>query len=240
MRDCCECVWNKPSEKLRRLSQVVPARVLLESAAIDILGPLLKTSNCIQFVLMMKYSFPKWARDIKVSKTAVANITFMLMDHRTFLYGIPDFMPTYHWMQFTSRFFESFCVFLWRGYFKTTAYYFQTNGQAERLDKTILSRLRYYRKKQWGWHIYVQMLTYANNSQGHRWTNLRTFSLVFSRHPRDLKHSIILRRCRLTLWWLHFSLFCEHSCYTNNLKCDRTRTSGWKWRNILIKTRPID
>lgn len=166
----------------------------------DILGPLLKTSNCKLFSLLMTYRFPKFARDVPVSRMTDAHITLMLMPHWIILYEIPDYVPTDNGAQFFTTFLEPFCAILETGYLVTTAYYTQTNEKVERFNKTILPRLRYYvAEHQQDWDIYVQSLTYAYSSQGHRSTNLPSFSLVLSQQPLGLQHSIIQLRCRLTL-----------------------------------------
>ena len=66
----------------------------------------------------------------------------------------------------------------------TTAYHPATNGQTERYNKTIVSRLRHYvNENQADWDDYLQPLTYAYNLQVHRSTRVSPFALTLSRVP---------------------------------------------------------
>lgn len=53
VKDCCKCVHNKPFERRRRLLHLFPASNPVEFVAMDILGPLLKTSNDNPFMLVI-------------------------------------------------------------------------------------------------------------------------------------------------------------------------------------------
>ncbi|CAN8068757.1 unnamed protein product [Agarophyton chilense] len=59
-----------------------------------------------------------------------------------------------------------------------------TNGQVERLNHTLVSRLRHYTEEhQTGWDKLVQPLTYSYKHQVHRSTQATPFDLVLLRHP---------------------------------------------------------
>lgn len=64
------------------------------------------------------------------------------------------------------------------------AYHLQKNEQAGRFKKTIMARLRHYvEEHRRDWDNYVQLLTYAYNTQVHHSTNLPPFRLVLSPQP---------------------------------------------------------
>lgn len=75
VRDCRECVRNKPSEKKQRPLQLFMARGALEFIVIDILAPLPKTLNKIQFVLVIKDFYWKLMKSMMTSKTTVYHVS---------------------------------------------------------------------------------------------------------------------------------------------------------------------
>ena len=117
------------------------------------------------------------------STTAVA-VAKAFLDNWVYPYGAPFYVLTDNGPQFVAKFFEAVCSMLGLQNYLTTAYHPQTNGQAERFDKTIATRLRHYiEEHQRDWDAYVQPLTYAYNMQVHRTTGTTPFDLVLTRHP---------------------------------------------------------
>ena len=69
----------------------------------------------------------------------------------------------------------------------TTTYRPQTNGQAERFNRTILSALRRYTSDHpRDWDMYTDALTYSYNTQVHSSTNHAPLELILSRPPPHL------------------------------------------------------
>ena len=69
----------------------------------------------------------------------------------------------------------------------TTAYHPQTNGQAERYNRTLLSALRKYVAEDLrDWDKFANAITYGYNTQVHRSTGVAPFDLVLSRPPTHL------------------------------------------------------
>lgn len=68
----------------------------------------------------------------------------------------------------------------------TMAYRIQTNGQAERINKPILTRLSHYAAKhQKDWYTFFRPLTYAFNTQVYWSTKQTPFGLILSRHQLE-------------------------------------------------------
>ena len=102
-------------------------------------------------------------------------------------YGPPSFLLTDNGPQFVAKFFAAICLLLGVKQHTITAYHPQTNGQVERYNKTLVSRLRHYvADHQRNWDEFVQPLTYAYNIQVHKSTGTSPFSLVLSRQPSSL------------------------------------------------------
>lgn len=66
----------------------------------------------------------------------------------------------------------------------TTVYHPHTNGRAEKLNRTLIARLRHYTAEhQRDWDIFMQPLTYAYNRQVSRSIGTTPFGIVLLRHP---------------------------------------------------------
>lgn len=98
--------------------------------------------------------------------------------------GIPDSILTDNGPQFTAKFFDLFCTKLSAKNLTTNTYHSQTNGQTERFNRTLVTRLRHFVSDHPNdYDYYVQPLTYTYNMQVRRSTGLTPFDLVLARHP---------------------------------------------------------
>lgn len=99
-------------------------------------------------------------------------------------YGIQDSILTDNEAQFVAKFFKTVCHVMGMKQRTTTSYDTQTNGQAERYNKTMAARLRHYvYENQDDWGRYVQLLTCWYNNQPHCTTGTTPFKLSITRAP---------------------------------------------------------
>lgn len=90
-RDSNECTQNKPSYKCQHLLQLVTARGALEVVVMHILGPLPKTFDGSQYVLLMRDFFSKLKAAVPTSKTNALSTSSLSMDNLIIPCGIqPD------------------------------------------------------------------------------------------------------------------------------------------------------
>lgn len=110
----------------------------------DILGSWPKTSNgnqCDVVAMDRCLNLVWFIPSSKAASTQIANIFFY---HRVIQNGIPATFLTHNGFQFVTKLFEMMCGLLGAKNFRTTAYHPQSNCQAERINKTIVARLRHY------------------------------------------------------------------------------------------------
>ena len=89
--------------------------------------------------------------------------------------------------QFAAKFFYAVCALLGVRNYPTTAYHPLTNGQTERLNRTLAQRLRHYvEEHQRDWDEYIQPLKFTYNTQVHGSTETTPFDLVLTRPPSGL------------------------------------------------------
>ena len=185
-RNCVQCARNRV--RLRRGSkemQLFPAQRPLECVAIDILGPLIKSERGYRFVLVITDRFSKLVRTVPMKKVSAFAVAQAFVREWVFTYGPPAFVLSDNGSQFKAKFFQNVCRILSVQNLFTTTYHPQTNGQAERFNRTILDGIRtFVGDHPRDWDIYTDVLTYSYNSMVHRMTKFTPFELVLSRPPQ--------------------------------------------------------
>ena len=187
-RSCTSCARNRI--KLRKNSKemtLFPAHAPLEFVAIDILGELITSRRGYRYLLVITDRFSKLTRTVPLKRITAATVATAFVHHWVFTYGPPIKLLSDNGSQFTSKFFQNVCRILGVNNVFTTTYHPQTNGQAERFNRTILAALRHYvADHPRDWDLFTGAITFAYNSQVHRTTNLAPFELVLARAPKSL------------------------------------------------------
>jgi len=161
-----------------------PANAPLEYVAIDILGPLPRASSGHRFVLVMTDRFSKFSRAVPMKKITAINVAKIFLEHWIFAYGAPMNVVTDNGSQFTAQLFEFLCSHMGVRHALTTTYHPQTNGQAERFNRTLLASLRaFVGEHPKSWAEFVGAVTYAYNTQVHSSTRVPPFDLVVTSPP---------------------------------------------------------
>lgn len=179
--DRCKCVWNKPSEKSKRLLHLFPGNGLLEFVTMDILEPLKNTSNDNQLDLVMKDRISKLGRAVRICKMTALHIChiFGAVDNFVRNTGLcADGQPNivnYQALRVALHVFRNETP-------NDNEVSPQANRQAERFNRTTIARLMHYlAEHQQYCDIYAELLTYAYNSQVHRSTSVPPSDLILSR-----------------------------------------------------------
>lgn len=180
--DCTSCARNRHIAKTQRKLRLFSATEPLEFVAIDILGPLPKTANGNQYIIVMTDRFSKLTKALPTAKTTATTVATTSLEHWVANFGILSKVVTDNGPQFTSKFFAALCTQLGIKAMTTTEYHPQANGQVERFNRTIASRQQHYvAEHRCDWDAFVLPLTYVYNSQVHRATKLPPCSLFLTR-----------------------------------------------------------
>ncbi|KAG7567252.1 Ribonuclease H-like superfamily [Arabidopsis thaliana x Arabidopsis arenosa] len=180
-RKCEQCQKHAPSihqptELLSSVSSPYP----FMKWSMDIIGPLHVSTRGVKFVLVLTDYFSKW-----VEAAAYVNITQVQV--RKFIWqdiicrhGLPFEIVTDNGPQFISGQFESFCEEWHIRLSRSTPCYPQGNGQAEAMNKTVLSTLKKKLKSHKGaWFNELQSFLWAIRTTPRRATGETPFSLVY-------------------------------------------------------------
>ena len=188
VENCAPCAKNRMKEQ----KNVYPMRLFtatkpLEYIAMDILGPLPRTRHGMRFILVITDRFTKLTKTVALRTITSLAVAKAFCKSWVFNHGIPKVLLTDNGTQFTASFFRNVCRILGIHKVFTAEYHPQTNGQAERFNRTIVAAIRnYVSDSQRDWDEWLEPLTYAYNTQVHRSTGTTPFDLVLSRHPPPL------------------------------------------------------
>lgn len=144
-KDCSSCIAVRGT--LRQHSS--PRKLLrasgpLEIVTMDILGPLPKTPEGYQYVLVVTDCFSKRICSIPTRTATGAKVTEQFPTAWVCSYGIPTYLLTDNGLQLVAKFFEAVCgMVAFRSLLKT-AYHPQTNGHAKCFNRTLVTHLRHY------------------------------------------------------------------------------------------------
>lgn len=149
--------------------------------AIDFLGPLPSG----HYLLVLVDYFSRFT-EVIIMKQITAELTVNALFETFSRFGIPETLRSDNGPQFISDPFKTFCEEFGINHQKTIPYWPQANGEVERMNSTILKRLRISQEensKHWKWDLRSFLLMY--NSTPHSTTGIAPSALMFGRVLRD-------------------------------------------------------
>jgi len=181
--------------------KLFPAKRPLDDVAIDIMGPLPKTTHGKLYILVMMDRYSKLCRLAAMTNVRAETIARAFVEEWAFTYGPPKTLLSDNGKQFISKLFQDSCRVLGIKNRYTTTYHPQANGQVERFNRTLASMLRnFVAEDQQRWDEYLPALCYAYNRCVHRTTNTTPFDLILSRPPPALGSESVLHDGHRRAW----------------------------------------
>ncbi len=156
-----------------------------EHVSLDLVGPLPTTANGFNCIVTVVDKLSKMAHFIATTTTIDApGLAQLMMSHVFKLHGFPKALISDRDTRFTSAYWKAFIDALGIASHMSTAFHPQTDGQTERMNRTIEEMLRsYVNEKHNNWDDLLPYLELAyNNSRqaSHRFT---PYFLNHGRHP---------------------------------------------------------
>lgn len=192
VRSCVVCAkHNTKRVGLKASKKTVPVHgVPLSQWAMDVLGPLPKTENGNQYVLVITDLFTKWVELFALPNQKADIIVDCLMEVIN-RYSIPASVLSDNGTNFRSglvkKLFETFQIEA----LHTTPYHPQTDGQCERFNSTLLQTLRkLVEEKPHEWDRQLQIVAFSYRTSKHSVTGYSPYQLVFGRKPREPVHTL--------------------------------------------------
>lgn len=186
VRSCNLCTLVSsvgPPEPMKRTK--MPTKAWSE-VAIDFLGPLPSG----HFLLVLIDYFSRFA-EVVIMKQTTADLTIKALFETFSRFGVPDILRSDHGPQFISDTMKRFCKEFGIEQQKTTPYWPQANGEVERMNNSILKRLRISQESKdadWKWDLRNFLLMY--NSTPHSTTGVAPSMLMFGRILKDKLPSV--------------------------------------------------
>jgi hypothetical protein len=160
-----------------------PVSEPLQRIAIDVLGPLdPPTDDGNRYVLVIVDYLTKWAEAYAMPDQTTLEIAKHLVDDFICRFGIPTQLHSDQGRQFESAIFQEMCKLLGIRKTRTTPLHPQSDGQTERMNRTLLDVLaKLAREHRTNWDKYLCFAMAAYRSSVHTTTNETPNRLMLGR-----------------------------------------------------------
>ena len=184
---CVKCKASKAlSQRTAGLLQCLrlPSR-RWSNISMDFITDLPKTQDGKDGILSVVDYLSKMAHFIPLSmKASAADVVELFADRVVRYHGFPQRIVTDRDPRFTSAMWEAFCAKFGIKNARSTAFHPQTDGQTERVNRTIEQMLRtYIQSQQDEWPRLLPALELAYNCASHSSTGLSPFEIMIGENP---------------------------------------------------------
>ena len=187
VQECPSCQRTKASNRQPAgLLQPLPIPVRRWSdVSLDFITHLPKTRSGFTAILVVVDRLSKLVHFIPTHDTASAEqVARLFVDNIFALHGMPERIVSDRDPRFTGTFWSAMCD-IWKCQRQfSTAYHPQTDGQTERVNRTLEDMLRHWcSPDQDDWDQYLKLAEFACNNAFHTSVGETPFMLTFGQHP---------------------------------------------------------
>ena len=185
VEECQECQMNKHTNKynithMRPIFATRPGQIV----SADICGPLPTTDNDHKYILVVSDHFTKYVEFFSM-KTQTAKETAQKLIQYISRHSCPESFLSDQGKNFQSDLLSE----LWEIFdihkLRTTPYKPSTNGQTERINRTLAAMLtNYVNEEKNNWDEFLPLVQLAYNSAVHQSTKYSPFVLHYGRQPK--------------------------------------------------------
>jgi hypothetical protein len=193
VENCLECQQSKSSTDKREAMRQpldIPSR-RWGSISMDFMTGFPGEFDCMWVVVDR---LTKRIRLFAIKSTITAlELAKMFVDEIVKIHGLPDELVCDRDSKFRSEFWKAFMQAIQTDLCKSTAFHPQTDGQTERMNRTVLEMLRsivLHSKNPEQWHAILAMLEFAYNSSINSATGYSPFYADLGWNPKDL-HCVV-------------------------------------------------
>ncbi|GFV96342.1 retrovirus-related Pol polyprotein from transposon 412 [Trichonephila clavipes] len=193
-RTCDPCAARKgPRKRTRGRLQLYNVGAPFERIAFDILGPLWRSSDGNNNILVVMDYFTKWPEAYPIPEQEASTIAEVLVQHWISRFGVPLQLHTDRGRNFDSAVCKRLCEILAIHKTRTTALHPQSYGMVERFNRTILNSLSLLvSSNQQDWDKKLPFFLLAYRSAVHETPGYSPSQMLFGRDlrlPADLMFS---------------------------------------------------
>ena len=134
---CSDCVARKTRGPRRKAPlQPIVVGYPMQMVAVDIVGPLPRSTNGNLYLLVAEDYFTKWLEVWAIPNQEAKTIAEKLLNEMFFRFSLPDKLHSDQGRQFESQIIEELCKLLQINKSRTTPYHPQGDGLVERANRT--------------------------------------------------------------------------------------------------------
>ncbi|GFT92066.1 retrovirus-related Pol polyprotein from transposon 412 [Trichonephila clavipes] len=203
-RICDPCAARKgPRKRTRGRLQLYNVGAPFERIAFDILGPLPRSSDDNNNILVVMDYFTKWPEAYPIPEQEASIVAEVLVKHWISHFGVPLQLHSDQGRNFDSAVCKKLCEILAIDKTRTTALHPQSDCMVERFNRTILNSLSLLvSSNQLDWDKNLPFFLLAYRSAVHETTGYFQSQMLFGRDlrlPADFFQSLPMRIARQTL-----------------------------------------
>ena len=162
-----------------------PCGVTFDRIAFDVIGPLERTNNGNRFILLVTDYFSKFTDAYSLPDHTANRVAWTLLTRWVKYFGCPRLMHCDRAPEFEGLVISDLCKMLEVQKTRTTPYHPQSDGQAERNNRTLESMLAaMVNDNRNNWDEYVDMCIMAFNATPHEATGASPHLLVFGQEKQ--------------------------------------------------------
>ena len=188
VQSCTQCQSNKFTTKSPQglLHPIDTPDTRWHTITTDFITKLPMTKSGHDAIVVFVDKFSKMAHYIPTNTdTNATDFCSLFLQHVVRLHGLPSTIISDRDSRFTSNFWNAVCKQLTIKLAMSTAYHPMSDGQTERVNKTLEESLRsYVNYHQDNWDQHLPLIEFAHNNVIHTSTGYSPFYLNYGQHPR--------------------------------------------------------
>lgn len=177
---CPTCaIVNDPCPNARAALQPFNVSRPFQTVAMDMIGPITRTSKGNIFILTIIDLFTKWGHAIALpGQDADTTIDAVITDWIA-RYGVPETVHTDQGPNFVSARFSAFVHDFGMRHTRSSALHAQGNGQVERFNRTLKGLLRKHVSEENEWDAHLPQVVMAYNSSVQESTGFSPYQMLY-------------------------------------------------------------
>ncbi|UYV81232.1 hypothetical protein LAZ67_20000415 [Cordylochernes scorpioides] len=183
---CPECQFRKtPSQQPSgQLQPIPPASRPFERIGIDLLGRFPKSINGNRWIVVCTDYYSRHVETAALPRGTATEIADFFLKKIVLRHGAPKILISDRGSSFLSKLLTQVLKICNTIHKKTTSYHPQTNGQTERMNRTLTDMISMYiDEKHQNWDEILPFVTFAYNSSVQETTGYSPYFLIHGREP---------------------------------------------------------
>ncbi len=153
---------------------------------VDLVGPLPKTREGYQYILVVQDLFSKWVEAFPIRTKTAKEVADVLVSEIICRFGSPRQILSDNGKEFLNELLSAICDIVGSVKIFTAPYRPQTDGQVERFNKTLVNTLSHFtNEKATTWNSFIPFACFAYRITRQTSTHASPFEILFGRIARS-------------------------------------------------------